>query len=167
MSETSVSATSGLIEPVVLGTWFDDFEVGARRLSPGRTITEADLVNFSGLTGDFSQVHTDEEFCKKTEFGTRVAHGLLGLSIAQGLSWRTGYTQGTGVASLAWNNWNFRKPIRIGDTVRVRWHVTEKRESRSKPGMGIIVEWVELVNQHGDIVQSGEHVSMIRKRPHA
>ena len=152
-------------ESVVLGLWFEDFKVGEERLSPGRTITESDLVNFSGLTGDYSQVHTDEEFCKKTEFGTRIAHGLLGLSIAQGLAWRTNYTQGTGVASLGWDKWRFMRPIMIGDTVRVRWRLTEKRESRSKPGMGIITEFVELVNQRGEVVQDGEHITLLRKRP--
>jgi acyl dehydratase len=152
-------------EPVVLGLWFEDFETGSERQSPGRTITEADIGGFAGLTGDYSQVHTDEEFCRKTEFGTRIAHGLLGLAIAQGLMWRTNYTQGTGVASLAWDKWAFKGPIKIGDTVRVRWGVKEKRESRSNPGMGIITEWVELINQRGEVVQSGEHVTMIRRRP--
>ena len=152
-------------EPVVLGLWYEEFSEDVERLSPGRTITESDLVAFSGLTGDFSQVHTDEEFCKKTEFGTRIAHGLLGLSIAQGLAWRTNYTQGTGVASLAWNKWTFKKPIFIGDTVRVRWRLLNKRPSGSKPGMGIITELVELVNQRGEVVQDGEHVTMVRRRP--
>jgi acyl dehydratase len=152
-------------EEVVLGLWFEEFEEGKERLSPGRTITESDVAAFAGLTGDYSQVHTDEEFCKRTEFGTRIAHGLLGLSIAQGLAWRTNYTQGTGVASLAWNRWTFHKPIFIGDTVRVRWTPTSKRASSSKPGMGIITEWVELVNQRQEVVQSGEHITMVRRRP--
>jgi acyl dehydratase len=154
-------------EEVVLGLWFEDFRIGEERLSPGRTITEGDVMTFAGVTGDYSQVHTDEEFCKKTEFGTRIAHGLLGLSIAQGLSWRTNYTQGTGVATLAWDKWTFRRPIHFGDTVRARWRPIAKRESKSKPGMGIVTEYVELVNQHGEVVQHGEHVTMIRKRPHA
>ncbi len=157
---------NGKPESVVLGLWFEDFRIGEERLSPGRTVTESDLMNFAGLTGDYSQVHTDEEFCKKTEFGTRIAHGLFGLSLAQGLAWRTNYTQGTGVASLGWDKWRFRLPIKIGDTVRVRWRVTDKRESRSKPGMGIITEFVELVNQRGEVVQDGEHITMVRKRPH-
>jgi acyl dehydratase len=152
-------------EPVVLGLWYEDFETGVERLSPGRTITEGDVMAFAGLTGDYSQVHTDEEFCRKTEFGTRIAHGLLGLAIAQGLSWRTNYTQGTGVASLAWDKWTFRHPIFFGDTVRVKWHLLNKRESKSKPGMGIVTELVQLINQHGVVVQQGEHVTMIRKRP--
>ena len=153
-------------ESVVLGLWFEDFKIGEERLSPGRTIIESDLANFAGLTGDYSQVHTDEEFCKKTEFGTRIAHGLFGLSVAQGLAWRTNYTQGTGVASLGWDKWRFKAPIKIGDTVRARWRATDKRESRSKPGMGIVTEFVELVNQRGEVVQEGEHITMVRKRPH-
>jgi acyl dehydratase len=152
-------------EQVVLGCWFEDFEVGQQRLSPGRTITESDLVAFAGLTGDFSQVHTDEEFCKKTEFGTRIAHGLFGLSVAQGLMWRTNYTQGTGVGSLGWDKWVFKKPIKIGDTVRARWTVSATRASASKPNMGIITEFVELVNQRGEVAQQGEHITLIRKRP--
>ena len=152
-------------EPVVLGLWFEDFREGEERLTPGRTLTESDLMGFAGLTGDYSQVHTDEEFCKKTEFGTRIAHGLFGLSVAQGLMWRTNYTQGTGVASLGWDGWSFKKPIFIGDTVRVRWSLTEKRESGSKPGMGIIREFCRLVNQREETVQEGIHITLIRKRP--
>lgn len=149
------------------GLWWEEFEVGSSRISPGRTITEADIHNFAGLTGDYSQVHTDEEFCKKTEFGTRIAHGLLGLSIAQGLMWRSNYTQGTGVASLAWSDWRFKRPIKIGDTVHVRWAVADKRESHSKPGMGIVHERVELLNQGDEVVQEGMHVLMVRCRPDA
>lgn len=152
-------------ESVVLGLWYEEFVIGRECLSPGRTINESDLGNFAGLTGDYSQVHTDEEFCRKTEFGTRIAHGLLGLSIAQGLMWRTNYTQGTGVATLAWDKCRFRLPIKIGDTVRARWRLTAKRESQSKPGMGIITEFVELVNQREEVVQDAEHVTMVRKRP--
>jgi acyl dehydratase len=152
-------------EQVVLGYWFEEFELNKEMLSPGRTIAESDLMGFAGLTGDYSQVHTDEEFCKRTEFGTRIAHGLLGLAVAQGLMWRTNYTQGTGVASIGWEKWAFKKPIKIGDTVRARWRVTEKRESKSKPNMGIITEFVELVNQRGEVTQQGEHITLIRKRP--
>ncbi|WP_101342134.1 MaoC family dehydratase [Cereibacter azotoformans] len=158
-------SVTGQFEPVVLGCWFEDFSEDLERRSPGRTITEADLMAFSGLTGDYSQVHTDEEFCRNTEFGTRIGHGLLGLSIAQGLMWRTNYTQGTGVASLGWTNWSFRRPIFIGDTVRVRWRLTSKRESGSKPGMGIIHEWCRLMNQKDEILQEGEHITLIRRRP--
>ena len=152
-------------EPVVLGLWYEDFEIGEEMLSPGRTITEADLVNFAGVTGDYSQVHTDTEYCRGTIYGQRIAHGLFGLSVAQGLMARKNYTQGTGSGSLGWNDWRFRKPIFIGDTIRVRWHFTDKRESASRPGLGIVVERVEIINQNGEVVQDGEHVLMVRRRP--
>jgi acyl dehydratase len=69
------------------------------------------------------------------------------------------------VASLGWDKWSFKLPIKIGDTVRARWKVTAKRESQSKPNMGIIVEFVELVNQRGEVTQQGKHITLIRRRP--
>jgi acyl dehydratase len=145
--------------------WFEDFEIGEPRYSTARTITEGDMMNFAGLTGDYSPVHTDEEACKETEFGTRIVHGLLGLAIAQGLCWRTNYKQGTGVASLGWTDWNFKKPILPGDTVHTKWWTVEKRESKSKPGMGVMKEHVQLINQRGEVVQEGDHIELVRTRP--
>lgn len=152
-------------EKLVLGTWFDDFEIGQERISPARTITESDVYLFAGLTGDNAQVHTDEEYGKQMVFGGRIAHGLLGLSLMQGLMARTNYTQGTGVASVSWDKITFDAPIMIGDTVRARWVIKEKRPSRSKPNVGIIFESIELVNQHGKVVQRAEHGLMMRRRP--
>jgi len=146
------------------GFWFEEFEVGNVHTSPGRTITESDIMGFAGLTGDYSQVHTDEEFCRKSKFGTRIAHGLFGLAVAQGLMWRTNYTQGTGVGSLGWDKWSFKLPIKIGDTVHARWTIKDKRESKSQKGIGIITEWVELVNHRDEVVQQGEHITMIKMK---
>lgn len=148
-----------------MGYWFEDLRDGFRSTSAGRTLTETDVVMFAGLTGDYSQVHTDEEYCRNTDFGTRIAHGLLGLSVAQGLMWRTNYTQGTGIASVGWRNWDFRRPLLIGDTVHVDWSITSARESRSRPDRGIVVESVRLLNQRGEVVQEGEHVLMVRRNP--
>lgn len=147
-----------------LGVWFEEFEVGDVRESPGRTITEADVMAFAGVTGDYSQVHTDHEHMVRSEFGQRIVHGLLGLSIAQGLCWRTNYTDGTGIASLGWNDWRFRGPIYFGDTVHTRWWVTSKRESTSKPDAGIITEHVELRNHRDEVVQEGDHITMVRRK---
>lgn len=151
--------------PLVQGMWYEDFEIGESFLTAGRTITEADVVMFAGLTGDYSQVHTDEEFCRETEFGTRIAHGLLGLSIAQALGWRTNYTQGTGIASLGYKDWKFSAPILIGDTVRARYTPRDKRLSRSSPGLGIVTDHIELLNQRGEVVQNGHHILLVRCRP--
>jgi acyl dehydratase len=148
-----------------IGYWLEDFQGKPSLRSAGRTIGEADLINYAGLSGDYSPVHTDEEACAKTDFGTRIGHGLLGLSIAQGLMWRTGYTAGTGVASVAWSAWTFRKPFYIGDTLHVEWDIAEARPSASRPGQGIITENVRIVNQKGETVQEGQHVMLVRRRP--
>lgn len=146
------------------GYWLEEFQDKPTLRSAARTIGEADLINYAGLSGDYSPVHTDEEACAKTEFGTRIGHGLLGLTIAQGLMWRTGYTAGSGIASVAWQSWNFRRPFYIGDTLHVEWDVVEARPSRSRPGQGVVTEDVRLVNQHGEIVAQGQHVMLIRSR---
>jgi acyl dehydratase len=149
----------------VRGLWYEDFEIGAEFGSPGRTITEADVVAFAALTGDYSPVHIDAHYASTTPFGARIAHGLLGLAIAQGLCLRSNYNEGTGIASLAWNRWTFLKPIMLGDTVHARWRVLHKRESRSRPNEGIVTERVALLNQHGVEVQEGEHVTLMHRRP--
>jgi len=146
------------------GYFYEDFELGLVMHSGARTITEHDIISFAGMTGDFSPIHMDAEFSKASPFGERIAHGLLGLVIAQGLVALTGHIWDSGVASLSWRNWEFKAPIRIGDTLRVRWTVTEKRKSRSQPGLGLITEFIELVNQNGAIVQQGEHVTLLKRR---
>ena len=92
------------------GLWFEEFEVGQRIITPGRTITESDIVSFAGLSGDYNQIHTNAEFSSKTPFGKRVAHGLLVLSIASGLAMRTGVLEGTVLAFREINNWKFSLP---------------------------------------------------------
>jgi acyl dehydratase len=149
---------------LVMGCYFEDMPLGLVRHSPGRTISDADILLFGGLTGDLMQVHTDDEYCRSREFGGRIAHGLLGLAMAQGLMLRTNYTHGTGIASLGWDEWRFVAPIRIGDTINVRWTIRERRESRSCPEAGIIAEFIEVLNQHGTVVQHGIHRTLIRRR---
>lgn len=154
-------------EELVLGQWFEEFSPGQERVSPARTVSESDVMLFAGLTGDNAQVHTDEEYGRNMLFGGRIAHGLLGLSLMQGLMGRTNYTQGTGVASLGWDKISFLAPILIGDTIRARWTIKETRPSRSKPDTGIVVESISLFNQDGVIVQKAEHVLLMRRRPQA
>jgi len=152
------------MEPI----YFDDLSVGDSWKSPGRTITESDIVNFAGLSGDFVQLHTDAEFCKDTHFGKRIAHGLLGLSIASGLATRTDLVGGisTTVIALLGLDWKFKGPIFIDDTIHVVLEVIETRNT-SKDDRGIILLLRSVVNQHGDIVQQGETPLMIRRRPEA
>jgi len=143
--------------------YYDDYQVGDAFETTGRTITDHDLVQFAALTGDWNRVHTDEEFCKGTEYGTRIAHGLFGLALMEGMKYRLGHGDGSAVASLGWSV-TFAKPIFIGDTLHVRWNITKMRET-SKPGRGIIWEQVELVNQKGEVVTEAEHSLLLYKRP--
>lgn len=145
------------------GRYWDDATVGDECISPTYEVTEARVMAYADLTGDHTPVHTDEAYATTTPFGTRVAHGLFGLAIADGLKTISTYRFVPGV-SLGWT-WDFVGPIRLGDTVRVRFRVGSMRESRSKPGWGIVVLPAELVNQRGEVVQKGEHRLMIPRKP--
>ena len=145
--------------------YFDDLTIGDAYQSPGRTVTETDVVNFAGISGDFIQLHTDAEYCKDTHFGKRMARGLLGMSIASGLSTRTDLISGISstVIALLGMDWKFKAPIFIDDTIHVVLEVVEKRET-SQPDRGIVVLSRRIINQHGDIVQQGQTPLMIRRR---
>jgi len=143
--------------------YWDDAVVGATCVSPPYEVTEARVMAYADLSGDHTPVHTDEAYARTTPFGTRVAHGLFGLSIADGLKTRSDMRFMPGM-SLGWE-WSFVGPIKLGDTVRVRFHVGTKRESKSKPGWGILVLPSELINQRDEVVQRGEHRVMVPRRP--
>jgi len=143
--------------------YFDDAQVGDECVSPSFTVTEAHINTYADLTGDHTPVHTDEAYARTTPFGTRVAHGLLGLSLADGLKTQSDYRFLPGM-SLGWT-WDFVGPIRINDTVHVKFRVASMRRSKSKPGWGIVVLPSELINQRGEVVQKGEHRLMIPCRP--
>jgi len=143
--------------------YFEDLQVGDEFVSPGRTVTEADVMMFAGLSGDYNVLHTDEEYMKTTIFKTRIAHGLLGLAIQSGLGSRAIVPPVYTMAFLGIKEWNFKKPIYIGDTIKVKLTVQEKRES-SKPGRGIVFWKREVINQHGEVVQDGVTVTMVHRR---
>lgn len=141
-----------------------DLYVGMSFESPSRTITEADVVMFAGLTGDYSELHTSEEFAKRTDFQRRVAHGLLGLAYAHGLMWaRTGELRDCAIAFLGLSEWKFRRPIFLGDTIHVKYRIAEMRESKSNPERGIVTFDVQVFNQHNEVVQEGKKVLMVSK----
>jgi acyl dehydratase len=142
--------------------YFEDFEMDREYVTGSRTITEADVVNFAGLSGDYNPLHINEEFARRTVFGTRIAHGLLGLSIASGLINQMGIGEGTVIAFLGMT-WTFRAPLKFGDTITVHERVAEKRET-SKQDRGIVRMAVSVINQHDEIVQEGEHTLMIKRR---
>ncbi len=147
------------------GRYFEEFEVGEELTTTGRTISEAMVDTFAGVTGDFSYAHTDAVAMQSTEFGERIAHGLLSLCVMQGLMWQTGYSSHTGIATLAWDALRFPAPVRFGDTVRARFKIREKRPSASRPEVGILIEECTLLNQRDEVVVSGDHVLMVRRRP--
>jgi len=138
--------------------YYEDIEVGDEWTSQGRTITEADIVNFAGISGDFNQIHVDEEYAKKMFFGRRIAHGMLGFAIASGLSTRTPPVHV--VAFLGIKEWNFRAPIFIGDTIVLKNKVIEKRLT-SKGDRGIVTFEKKVINQKNEVVQEGKTVIMI------
>jgi acyl dehydratase len=143
--------------------YFEDFQVGQRFTTPARTVTEADIANFAGVSGDFNPIHTDAEFAKTTPFGERIAHGLLVLSMLTGLRQRSGHFEGTLIAWLEIRNYRFLKPVLIGDTVHGETEILEKRET-SRPDRGVLVQRVRVVNQRGEVVQEGEFVTMVKRR---
>jgi acyl dehydratase len=143
--------------------YYEDMHVGEEHESPARTITEADVVNFSAFSGDWSPVHSDEEFCRKTPFKTRIAHGLLGLALTEGLKFRIpAFTTTRYMASLYWN-YKFTAPILIGDTVRLKVWIQSKRETK-KSDRGIVVEYVRMLNQRDEVVGEGEHGLMVYRK---
>lgn len=130
---------------------FDEFKVGDRFLTPGRTVTEADVQTFAGLSGDYLPLHTDATVAEAGEAGGRVCHALLPISILTGLIVpRLGVFEATGFALLALDNLEFLKPVRIGDTIRAELEVTGMRESRSKKDFGVVIFKIEGKDQNGD-----------------
>ena len=149
-----------------MAKYFEDFQVGQEWTSPGRTVTEADITAFAMLSGDYDEIHTNEDFCKReSAYKTRIAHGMLGLSLVEGLKKRVpAFCDTRYIASLEWN-WKFTGPIYIGDSVHVKFRIAKMRESKSKPDRAIIWEHNQMVNQRGEVVQEGEHSLMIWRRP--
>jgi len=145
------------------GRYFEEFAVGDEVISHGRTVTEADIVAFAALAGDYNPLHCDAEYAKGTIFGERIAHGLLGLSIASGMADRLGFITGT-VEAFMGLDWKFRGPIKIGDTIHVETKVARKKEMR-RLGGGLVVFDVALVNQRGETVQKGHWTVLIKSKP--
>jgi acyl dehydratase len=143
--------------------YFEDVEVGFRFETPSRTVTEADLVAFAGVSGDFNPLHTDAVFAAGSIYGGRIAHGALVLSLATGLRQRVGLFDGTLMGLLEIRSWRFSVPVRIGDTIRVVTEVIELRPT-SKPDRGVMVQRVEVRNQEDAVVQTGELVALLRRR---
>jgi acyl dehydratase len=143
--------------------YLEDIEVGLELSSARRTVTEADIVAFAGLSGDYNPLHTDEIFAREeTPFRGRIAHGLLVLSIADGL--RNPFDDW---AHLAWLEVQrrFVGPTYPGDTIHAVRRVEDVRPSSSRPGTGVVTVAVEVVKQDGEVVQRGRDVLLVSARP--
>lgn len=148
------------------GLYYEDFEIGERLLTPRRTITQTDIVNYACLSGDFNGPHVDWEFCKTQPYGEPIAHGPLVFAIASGLACQTGMNDGTVVAFLGLDNWRIHLPVKHGDTIHMAVTPTEKRLT-SKGDRGIVTVRREILNQRDEIVQSMDTTSMYLRRPEA
>lgn len=151
------------IAPASAGKYFEEFAPGYIAVSPSRTVTEADVGAFAGLSGDYNPLHTDAVFASGTMFGERIAHGMLGLSMSTGLASRLGFIEGTALAFLGLD-WKFRKPILFGDTIHLVVEVTDTRPS-PKMGGGIVKFAVKVANHRDEIVQKGTWSILVASRP--
>lgn len=142
--------------------YFEDFEIGKDFISNSRTITEADIINFACLTGDFHPIHIDAEFSKTSFFGERVAHGLLNLSFVMGMINNWEYRSKTMMAFIN-VTCNFLRPVKINDTIHGKVSILNKKEWK-KPDKGIIVFGLEIINQRGEIVAKGKLEELVWKK---
>jgi 3-hydroxybutyryl-CoA dehydratase len=146
------------------GLYFEEFEVGQKITTVGRTVTDNDIVTFAGLSGDYNQIHTDVEYSKATTYGQRVAHGLLGISIASGLAMRTGILENTVIFFREINNWKFIKSIFIGDTIHVEMEIIETK-ALPRIGGGSVVITLDVKKQSGETVMKGNWTVLVMSKP--
>ena len=147
------------------GLYYEDYTLGQKLTTRGRTITEADLVNFAGLTGDYNPMHTNAEYMKTHMLGQRVAHGMLTLSYAVGQAYQLGFMEGT-ILAFRELTMKFSLPVFIGDTIHVDIEIKEKKDA-ARLGGGMVTFEVRIVNQEGKVVQKGDWVTLIASKPAA
>ncbi len=146
------------------GMYFEEFQPGQVIVSAGRTVTEADIVNFAGLSGDYTQIHTDAEYSKKSLAGQRIAHGVLVLAIASGLATQTGVLEGTVIVFREISEWKFIQPVFIGDTIHVDLNVMETKAMRRLNGGTVSIE-LRVKNQSDQTVMKGNWTILMASKP--
>jgi acyl dehydratase len=155
--------TDSTTQPLPAGKYFyDDLRVGAYFRTGRITVTEAHIVAFAGMSGDFFDVHMDDGFAREQGFPGRIAHGLLGLCLVDGLKNRA-EVQLQAVASLGWNEWSFKAPIIAGDSITATIRVAEMRPTSSGE-RGVVQLGFDVTNQQGVTVQSGRNALLMRRR---
>jgi len=136
------------------GLFFEEFQLGQKLETVGRTITETDVVNFAALSGDYNRIHTDAAYAAATPFGQRLAHGLCVSAIASGLMVRTNIMEGTVLAFREINEWKFSRPVFFGDTIHVQSEVVELKALPRLKGGAVTIK-LDVVNQKGEVCQTG------------
>ena len=144
--------------------YWEEWEIGAEFETPARTVTEADIVQFAGLSGDYNPLHIDEEYCKTTIFGGRIAHGPLVYAIAAGLLFQLHLYDDTLIAFLGFEDLRFTKPVKPGDTIHARVKVLEKTET-SRADRGVMKRQLQVFNQRGEVVQEGRQAFLLKRKP--
>jgi acyl dehydratase len=147
-----------------MGMYFEEFKVGEKIATGEHTVAESDIMTFASLTGDNNRIHTDAEFSKSGPFGQQIAHGLLGLSFAMGLAWKTGILDGTVLAFREINEWKFIKPVFIGDEVHANLNIVETR-ALPRIGGGSVVITAELKNQKNEVCMRGNLTILVLSKP--
>ena len=146
------------------GLYFEEFEPGQEITTNARTITEADVVNFAGVSGDYNSIHVDAAYSAESFYEQRVAHGLLILSIASGLAMRTGFMEETVIAWRDIQKWRFSRPVFIGDTVHVVLKV-EDTKPMPRLGGGMVNLNVSVLNQGDLAVMNGKWGILAMNQP--
>lgn len=146
------------------GLYWEEWEIGSEVETSARTVTEADIVIYAGLSGDYNPLHTDEEYCRKTQFGGRIAHGPLVYGIAAGLLFQLHLYDDTMIALLGFEDLRFTKPVKPGDTIRARVKVLEKRET-SRPDRGVLKRQLHVLNQRDEVVQESIQNILLKRKP--
>ncbi len=141
--------------------YYEDYEVGAERVTIGKTITEADVVIHAGQVSDFFPHHMDAEWCKTTEFGQRIAHGTLTFSVGVGL---TATVINPVAFSYGYDHLRFIKPVFIGDTIHTKVTIKEKKDHKKRANMGFVTETLEIINQKGETVMVADHLLLCQKK---
>ncbi|MBM3343810.1 MAG: dehydratase [Betaproteobacteria bacterium] len=146
------------------GLYWEDWAIGAEFESPARTVTETDIVMFAGLSGDYNPLHINEEHCKNTQFGTRIAHGPLVYAIAAGLIFQLHLYDDTLIAFLGFDSLKFTAPVKAGDTIHAKLKVLEKRET-SRADRGVMKRQLQVFNQRGEMVQDAVQAFLLKRKP--
>jgi acyl dehydratase len=144
--------------------YFEDFEEGKEFESVGRTVTEADFMMHSALSGDWTELHTNREYAEDTQFGQRIAHGPMTFVQSTGFVYRSGIVERTAIAFLGMNYMDLPNPVFIGDTLSQTMVVADRKDLGSRDDAGLVVIEVQTTKQDGTVVLEGDMKFLIKKK---